>query len=255
MMRTLLSLSLVCLVATVAFARPQMTGGSTDGYVVHQYNTRTDPVIWDNGAASAGAGSSQNDTVYPFNSHSADDFRLADQNGQGDGRPYLVTDVHWTGTYWNPGVGQPSGFNVMFFANNGGVPTGGGQQDPTGTAILNQFVPLGATNQTATGNVNEFRYNTKLQVPFLADRNTTYWLSVQSQMNFPPQWGWNFTATQKGNGAVLGFPLLAIPYWTNWVAQGAGPDMSFQLTGFKVPEPASLGLLALGGLAVIRRRR
>lgn len=49
--------------------------------------------------------------------------------------------------------------------------------------------------------------------------------------------------------------LQAIFTQTSWAAPAGGDSGSFDVTAINVPEPGSLALLGLGGLALLRRRR
>lgn len=192
---------------------------------------QADPVIWDNGGPTGFFTSSQYDTAYPFDSQVADDFMLTDT--------MYVTDVHWHGGYWNGSPVEPIPFNIMIYADNGGP----GQP---GTEIYGAYGVY--PNYAADPNyANGFFYDIDLDVPFMAQGGTTYWLAIQAVVDFPPQWGWTSTFDGLyGSPAVQGFPLLGMPYWT-----ALTEDMSFQLTGV-IPAPASIALLGLG--ALIRRR-
>src|SRR5436190_2060074 len=107
-----------------------------------------DPVIWDNGNVGAGstALSSQFDTAYPFQSQTADDFQFS--------AGMLVTDVHWSGTYFNgaPLANPGPAFNIYIYADAGGKPTGG-PGDPSGTALATYNTGVGGGNQTASGSL------------------------------------------------------------------------------------------------------
>jgi hypothetical protein len=252
-MRTLVAFVAFCGVASVAFGLPTAVGPVTPGVPT---GVRQGDIIWDNAPGGVGPEgvSSQQDLVYPFHSQVADDFRLTNPNAPA----YVVNGVYWNGVYWNTPTNTNQGFNILFYSDTGGEPTGAGAGDPNVTAILNQFVPLANTNETPDG-LGNFNYNTKLAVPFLALTNTTYWLGIQARMVFPPQWGWSSSVNDTGFEGQMGFPLLGANYWQDVgdvIGQTGVPiDMYFRLQGFKVPEPTSLALLGLGGLALIRRRR
>src|SRR5215470_17902426 len=141
-----------------------------------------DPVVWDNGApnANGNAYSSQRDNVYPFDSQVADDFRLP-PNTTGDPlAPTLVTDVHWTGLYFNPGPpGNATAFNILFYNDAGGVPTGG-PGDPSGTAFASFNIPIALCNETPVAGTPYFTYDVTLPAGVVVQKNTTYWLAIQS---------------------------------------------------------------------------
>ena len=100
----------------------------------------------------------------------------------------------------------------------------------------------GVANETLiSGTV--YRYDIDLTTAFVAEANTTYWLSIQPTLLFPPQWGW---AAGTGGDGVAYQDLF------NTRTQQA-LDLAFSLTGNVLPAPASLGLvgLALVGLALV----
>lgn len=195
-----------------------------------------DPIVYDNGGAYTGnAFSSQFDTAYPFESHVADDFSLASN--------YIVTGVNWVGQYWNPGTPHnATAFNILFFADNGSgtAPVGG-----PGSQFASFTVPIGSISVTSMGGDVE-SYSAGLGAGVALNAGTTYWISIQSVSDFPPQWGWG--SNGAGN-AVQGFPLLGTPYWSP-LAEGA----VFSLEGI-IPAPGAVALLGMGGLMAARRRR
>jgi len=82
-----------------------------------------------------------------------------------------------------------------------------------------------------------------LTTPFLAQAGTTYWLSVQATMPFPPQWGW--AGGTGGDG---------IAYQDFLGSRSQLPtDLAFRLT---TPEPSILALIGIGlaGIGFQRRR-
>ncbi len=197
---------------------------------------------------------------YLFDAGAADDFMLG-PSGQGDGS-WLVTDVHWSGAYFNGPAIKPSGFNVIFWPDAGGVPAGGqapGLPPDYGQALaIYNFA--GDANQTLDPGGDgeaQFNYWVDLPVAFNAAANTSYWVEVQPVFEFPPQWAFQRTIGPQAIGApaVQGFDLLNLAFWSP-AGGGVGlTDLTFSLTGTPIPAPGALALLGVAGLAGMRRRR
>jgi len=154
----------------------------------------------------------------------------------------IVDDVHWQGGYFNPGTqGAITAFTITFWSDNAGQP---------GVALLAETIP-GTANETFVGNQlfgPIYNYSVNLTVPFLATGGTQYWLSIVPTMTLPPQWGWH-TGTGGDGFAFQDFFATR--------SRLPNVDFAYALTGTAVPEPASLGLVGLGILALtacLRRR-
>jgi hypothetical protein len=186
-----LMISFVAVTAYTADEKPEITASfKTD--VVHvgtpgtPRTKSTDPVIWNNGGTVAGGNlySSQNDAVYPFVSQTADDFMFA--------ADMLVTDVHWWGGFWNgpPDEVDPCDFYIYIYADDGTgtMPTGAGMADPAPTALASYFFP-GLTGYPLDAN-GFYEYDVDLSPGFSAAAGVKYWIAIQSDFAYPPQWGW-----------------------------------------------------------------
>jgi hypothetical protein len=199
-----------------------------------------DPIVWDNGGIDGTSNglSSQLDWTY-FNSQVADDFELQDDT--------LITDVHWWGIFWNgpPAGPNPADFNIIFYADAGGMPTGAGSPDPTPTAL--KVYNMSGVMGVPTGGVEEYEYDVVLPEPFQAFGNTRYWIAIQWIGIFPPQWGWSTNGANPDllNPAVQGFPLLGMAYWT---ATQYG-DQAFYLTGIPMGPPPEPAISCVGTLS------
>ena len=229
-MKQLLGLVLVCGFATGAFAQ----------------------VIWDNGANAGGASASQRDTAYAgtgFHAQVADDFMLP--TGPGGEPQWLITGMTWSGGYFGGSPVQDE-YNLILYDDDGtgNAPTGAGAGDPTGTALQAPRVSFASVNEVANA-LGGFDYRHTLASAWLVDANTKYWFAPQSDADFPPQWGVSTSVSIQGHNAVQGFPLLGTNYWDSTLAG----DSTFTLIGVPVPEPATIGLLTIGGLVMLRRRR
>jgi hypothetical protein len=191
---------------------------------------QTDSVIWDNYGYSTGSygWASQWDDMYPFQCQVADDFLLESD--------FLVTCVHWWGCFWGDFPWpNPTDFNIIFYADDGtgNMPTGAGMEDPTPTALaVYHILQVNGSPVDPENPFNVwFEYNTSLPGPFSVVANTKYWIAIQINQSYPPQWGWGTNGYENPEqllGPVQGFPLASEPYWTDISNNG---DMAFILSG------------------------
>ena len=180
-------------------------------------------IIWDNyGDDGTGVGlSSQLDVEYPFNSQCADDFQFTESMD--------VDQVHWWGAFWSSGgYPNPCEFNVIFYADEGGMPTGAGMDNPTSTALAVYNFP--AVTGVSYG-ADKYEYDVTIDPTFVADAGVKYWIAIQSvfTLSSAGQWGWstNGANPDQFSNPVQGFPLLGTAYWTPTVYG----DHAFQLSG------------------------
>jgi len=150
----------------------------------------------------------------------------------------IINDVAWTGGYFNPpSQGTITQFTLTFWADNAGQPGGS----------LASFIIPGTADETLLGGLI---YTYDAAVAFAAAAGTKYWLSVEPDMGFPPQWGWATSAVGDG-----------VAYQDFFGARNnLGVDMAFTLSGTSgVPEPVSFSLAGIGlglvGLAAWKRRK
>lgn len=238
-MRSFLAIVLTGTVSAAALGQVPIWGVPSDG--IARGGGQIDVVLWDNGADAGGLTASQLDLNYPFDAQTADDFTVP------AGEIWSIESINFNGGFFG-GTPVPFDMNILIYADAGGQPTGG-PGDPSGTALFFENFAHADTNETSTGN-QHFNYDVTLSTPFEVGPGT-YWIAAQGVGFFAPQWGFATSDQQQGNLARQGFPLLGVDYWvTELVA-----DSSFSLSGTIVPEPATLSLLAVGGLTLLRRRR
>ena len=78
-----------------------------------------------------------------------------------------------------------------------------------------------------------------------------YWISIRSDLGGGA--GTNYWMTSKGGPNDSKTGAFSLDEGNSWNDEGAGWHHAFTITG--TPEPTSLLLLGLGGLAILRRRR
>jgi hypothetical protein len=168
--------------------------------------------------------------------------------------PLPVTDVHWWGSYWNPSPGSPqliNGFTISFYSD---VPADdAGNFSHPGDLLYEAYVS-GNCNETYYGysafdSTNVYQYDTILRKPFEQEYGKIYWLSivVDQGWEMPPFWGWHNSYNHWNDSAVQSY--MQEPWYPIY---GGGQDLAFELT---VPEPATIVLLGIGALSLIRRKK
>jgi len=218
--------------------------------------------------------------VFPFVKVLADDFQCT--------QPGPITDVHVWGSWLNNNVYADTTFKLSIHAD---VPAGvdapyshpgpvlwdwiftPGQylQRPWAAASERFYDPN--TNQIIGTDTEVFQYNFYIpEAQAFHQTGTTqlpmtYWLDVQALTPDPSfvfgwktsQQHWNDDAVY-GDTAIFGGPVIGPMqppvFWNHLLYPdgqfvGQSIDLAFVIT----PEPASLSLLVLGGLALLRRRR
>lgn len=175
----------------------------------------------------------------------ADDFMCTD--------PRPVIDVHWWGSYWSGSGPQPiEGFIIRFFSN---IIEQYSQPD---VLLYEEYIP-GNCRETFYGyssydGTDVYQYNCDLPRPFDQVPNEIYWISIQVDPGWDgyPNWGWHNSIDHWEDDAVQA--TEPEPWGWNEIVHpdGYSDDLAFELS---VPEPATLSLLVLGGLALVRRRR
>jgi len=109
----------------------------------------------------------------------------------------LITDVEWQGSYSDAVQGTIIQFEIIFWSDNAGLPGQALQTyDILGTAG-EHFVASDSNGFLA------YSYTTHLPTPFAADAHTTYWLSIQPTVDFPPQWFWREGTGGDGRAAQI----------------------------------------------------
>ena len=142
----------------------------------------------------------------------------------------LVTDVHWWGGFWNgpPDEVEPCPFYIYFYADDGtgNAPTGAGMPDPAPTALASYYFP-GVSGLPLDPN-GYYEYNVDLSPGFSAAAGVKYWIAIQADFPYPPQWGWTDTDGIQLHSATSGFPFLGTAFWTDL---DPAVDVAYYLTG------------------------
>ena len=181
-------------------------------------------IIYDqpyDGSNIADAYASQNDSA----SGGFGDFAKAYDNFTLDSAT-SIGKVKWYGEFFSGEPAPISNFLIQFWSDNSGP-----------NAELFSETILGNADETFVkkiGNFNLYKYGMDLSLPFKALAGTTYWLSIQPTLDYPPSWGWY--QGKGGNREAYQDYIL-----------GDGPiptDLAFSLAS--VPEPITILLLSFG---------
>ena len=194
----------------------------------------------------------------------ADDFLCTD--------PIPITDVHFWGSWKDDEVGRIS---MVFLSIHSNVPAGvdSNYSHPGELLWAEQFSPeefevVGPIDSpkedwlnTNTGEYIPDNHNFAWQInipyiedPFLQegtpDRPITYWLDICVAVN-GGEWGWKTSTEQWMDDAVWSDSPDGPWYPIEHPITGESLDLAFVIT----PEPGTMSLLVLGGIAVLLRRR
>lgn len=201
-------------------------GGAASAATLYQQN-------WD---GSGDAYASQNDTQGGNGNYATvyDNFTL--------GSAATITGLTFKGGYFNPTQqGNITGFTIGIYSSNAGQP---------GSALATFNIPgTGGESGCAIAAGRSLACDYSVAINFAAAGGTEYWLSVVSDVGYPPQWG--FETGTGGDG---------VSYQDFFGARSpVNSDMAFALTGSgAVPEPATWAMMILGfgvvGAATRRKR-
>lgn len=152
----------------------------------------------------------------------------------------IISHVHYI--YYNPGQGGPSTDVLAFFENPGGLNT------QVGTTIA-------AFSFMANTGFIVFSFNLSA-APVAVGQSI--WMGMnKSVLTFWTGGGQPVTFGTGTNMLALGFsPTTISPSMLSTAMGAAAPgSLHWALGGIAIPEPVGAGLLAIGGLIALRRRR
>jgi hypothetical protein len=185
-----------------------------------------------------------------------------------------VTDIHIWGAWWMNDVDLGGvTFTLNIYDNIPAPPTGGfsmpgeqlwtseGKQMTVLTSPYSSGVSGGWWQARKNGTYQSdmysdiYQYNfTGISEPFVQDGSSTYWLEVQAEADEPSDYffGWLASTDHWEDTATRNeFVWQPLYYPSEHQYAGGNIDMAFVIA----PEPTTIALLGMGGLAVLRRRR
>jgi subtilisin family serine protease len=143
---------------------------------------------------------SQNETNYPFDVRTADDFVCSASNR-------VLSAIRWWAGEFNgaPPYVSPEGWELHLYSD-------GGSCRPN-TLLHSWYAPADEVNEEAyCTDLRRYTWTLASPYPLLPDQH--YWLAIQARLLFPPQAGWADASTSgtECDGVTI-FPLIGMDDW------------------------------------------